>query len=701
MAFNVGLNVVEVDGSAAPAIVGAAVSVAGFNIQTRRGVPNRPTRVTSFQQFVDQFGGFFASGLGPYMIKGFFDNGGQTAYVNRVVSTDPATGHKPASLDLSDGSNPTLRLEAGQRGTVDPGSWGDDLYVRVSHSSSAETRVRETARASVTGTVALAETTDMSGFSSLSVRIDDEDQATEITFQASDFANPAQASRAEIRDAVNRRTTKVEASIDEGNHLVLTSTGQLAALSRDWSRLQVTAANPTLGFAAAAEPVPGTAAARTTTGTTLASIDGFAPGDAIRVSDGTRTATAKLLRVQQSGAVEWAPEIANIADFDVFATRISTAEFDLVVAAGGTEDDDIVEVWPNLSMEADRPNHAPKVLNDPIRGSRYLVATDRGSTSPAGADRPQAADFTRLGSGTVGVDGTPTVQDFAGGSAAKTGFSAFDPVDVQLLACERTDPAVVSAALGYCERRGDCTFVGSVPEGYVAAGQAGAYGRSFQGKKVYGALYGPWIKVLDPLGSGAQPYKWVPPAGHVMGVYARIESSRGVWKAPAGDEARVIGALDVEHHMSDADHTDLVKNGSVNGIRAMPGAGIVVDASRTLSTDTRWLYVNVRLLFNHVKSSLKQGLRWVRQEPNRDSLWNAIKFGSVTPFLMGLWRQGAFGTGKPEEVFTVIVDATNNPPEEVEKGNLKVEVYFYPSRPAETIVIIVGQQPSGASASEA
>ena len=68
---------------------------------------------------------------------------------------------------------------------------------------------------------------------------------------------------------------------------------------------------------------------------------------------------------------------------------------------------------------------------------------------------------------------------------------------------------------------------------------------------------------------------------------------------------------------------------------------------------------------------------------------------------MGLWRQGAFGTGKPEEVFTVICDASNNPPDQVDLGIFKVEVYFYPSKPAETIVIVVGQQPSGGSASEA
>jgi phage tail sheath protein FI len=90
----------------------------------------------------------------------------------------------------------------------------------------------------------------------------------------------------------------------------------------------------------------------------------------------------------------------------------------------------------------------------------------------------------------------------------------------------------------------------------------------------------------------------------------------------------------------------------------------------------------------------------VVQEPNNDTLWNKIKYNSVTPFLMDLWRRGAFGPGKPEDVFTVKVDAENNPPANIQQGILNVEVYFYPSRPAETIVLTIGQQEGGATAAE-
>lgn len=242
-------------------------------------------------------------------------------------------------------------------------------------------------------------------------------------------------------------------------------------------------------------------------------------------------------------------------------------------------------------------------------------------------------------------------------------------------------------------------FVGHTPLNRNASG-AEAFGKNFRASKVFGALYWPWIMVTDPIGVGSNPTREIPPTGHVLGAYARIDQTRGVWKAPAGNEAVLRGALAVKYDITDTDHTTLVKNGSVNGIRRIPGAGIVIDASRTLSTDTRWLYVNVRLLFNYVKASLREGLRWVKQEPNRETLWNKIKYNTVTPFLLGLYQSGAFGPGTPDQVFTVICGPENNPPDQIALGNLRVEIYFYPARPAETIIITIGQQDSGTTTSE-
>lgn len=688
MANLIGLNVIEVDGAGAPAIVGAAVSVGAFNVLTSRGVSNRTTRVTSLAQFADRFGSYFAGGFGAYLVKGFFDNGGQTAYISRAVAANAAS----ASITLNDGGNrATLQLDAGYRGAKDPGTWGNALAVSTAANSGAAAQILEVARATLAGSD-IAEPVDMSAFPALSVKVNGEAAPTGIAFQASDFANAAQATRAEIRDAINRRTTKLVASVS-GNHLVLTARGD------GRTSLQVTAANNTLGFAAGAQPTAGTLAVLAGTGTRLASVADLVPGDAVQISDGPHTAVAKLVRTNpDTGLVEWSPAVANINTFTAAAVTVRALRFDLTVYQGFADPPNIVETWTGLSMESDVPHSAVSRLNDSALGSRFLFATDLHSAGGTGANLPAAITLTRLAGG---KDGVPTAADFIGDSAKKSGFYAFDACDVQLVTCERTDPEIADAGIAYCQGRGDCMYIGAVPEGSVAAGTAAAYGQKRQSRKSYGALYGPWIKIFDPIGSGTVPARFVPPVGHIMGVFARTEATRGIWKAPAGDGANILGALDIEYQLSDVDHTALVKGAGVNGIRAVSGAGIVIDSSRTLSTDTRWLYVNVRLLFNYVESSLKNGLRWVRQEPNKDTLWDAVKYSSVTPFLMGLWRQGAFGTGKPGEVFTVVCDASNNPPDQVEQGNLTVEVYFYPSRPAETIVIIVGQQPSGATATEA
>jgi hypothetical protein len=717
MAYNIGINVVEVDGSASPTIPSAAVSVGAFNILTQRGVPNRPVLVTSFQQFAQQFGSFFPGGVGAYLVKGFFDNGGQNAYINRVISSDSLTGTTAASLTVQDSASPaqkTLTLKAGQRGVVDPGTWGNALYVKIDDPTQldpttlAAFRLQELAPASITGS-ALTEPIDMSALPSLSVIVDGEATPTILKFQTSNFAPPAQATRAQIRDAINGQTTKILASISSDNKLVLTSTGSVAKLNKTGTSLQVTAANATLGFAnAMTTPVQGTLAARTTTGTQLTNAQNLNVGDVLHVVDRSaspapHSAYVKILNIASTGAVQWSPAIADIASYSASQTTFSKAEFTLTIASSGNETANIVETWPGLSMESDLPNYAPKVLNDPLQGSSYVTAVDASSPSGPGVRTPQVIAFTQFLTDTPGHDGKPLSNDLIGNQAAHTGFYAFDAYDVQLVCCEDSSFEVVTNALAYCANRGDCMYVGFVPKGMIATDQtqAIAYGQHFQGKKVYGALYGPYVKVFDPLATGPNAFKWIPPVGHVMGVYARIETTRGIWKAPAGDEANLLGVLDVAYRLSDAEHTNLVLNGSINGIRAIAGAGIVIDASRTLSTDTRWLYVNVRLLFNYVKSSLKRGTRWVRQEPNTTTLWNTVKHNSVIPFLIGLWRQGAFGAGAANQVFTVICDASNNPPDQVDLGIFKLEVYFYPSKPPETIVIIVGQQASGAQAGEA
>lgn len=332
-------------------------------------------------------------------------------------------------------------------------------------------------------------------------------------------------------------------------------------------------------------------------------------------------------------------------------------------------------------------------LNDEFAGSKYVrVVGDPAVDNPDPTEDTGSPIFVALTGGTDdSMDAT------ALNNAIIAAFPLFDNSIIQLLTCPESESAdIVTAGEVYCANRGDCMYIGHTPQNTGAADIRSGFSGALQQSKAFAALYFPWILINDPIGSR----KWIPPVGHVAGVYARTDRERGVEKAPAGVGATVRGALDVRFNISPVDHTDLVKNASVNAIRFVPGSGIIIDSARTLSTSPLWYYVNVRLLFNFVKSSLTNSLNWVVYEPNDPALWNRVKFNTIVPFLTGLYNRGAFGPGAIADVFDVKIDAENNPPANIQQGILTIEVYFYPSRPAETIIITIGQQDGGGSASE-
>lgn len=465
----------------------------------------------------------------------------------------------------------------------------------------------------------------------------------------------------------------------------------------------------------------------------LQSLNGFQVGSVVRFVDGANTFYCKITTINAaSKTIGWDGSNPVGTVLNHTSAQVTSAEFRLIVyyqAAPPTGDFAVVEVWPNLSMEADSADYVVNTINQQFTGSLYITVADVSAGSPIGQKNPIIVSNQQLNT-VVGAENAPTSADYVGDAGVKTGLYAFDTAQVQLVAipdahllvtstgADNGRNSVVQGAIDYCAGRGDCMLVGSAPDrnpGLTIHRALSEYTQlesdylnltvkpfsaQFQANKVYGALYAPWIQVLDSAGTGPNPTRFIPPEGHVMGVYARTDQERGIFKAPAGNAAQVLGTLAVSATFTDVQNTDMVRNGLVNGIRTLTGLGTIVTTSRTLSTDTRWWFVSTRLLFNFVKSSLRDGLRFVRQEPNTGELQRSVQFNVVTPFLLGLWRLGAFGSSPPEQVFTVKCDAENNPPDQVNLGYFTVEVYFYPVKPVETIILIIGQQPSGASATE-
>ncbi|WP_406102667.1 phage tail sheath subtilisin-like domain-containing protein [Streptomyces sp. NBC_01003] len=214
----------------------------------------------------------------------------------------------------------------------------------------------------------------------------------------------------------------------------------------------------------------------------------------------------------------------------------------------------------------------------------------------------------------------------------------------------------------------------------------------------FGALYWPWIRINDPEAPANSPEQvTVAPSGHIAGVMARSDNQRGVHKAPANEAVR--GALDLEHHLNDAEQ-GVLNNLNINALRTFPGGPPMVWGARALSSNTAWRYVNVRRLVAYISDSLLQGLRWAVFEPNNTALWKALE-RTVTEFLTRVWQAGALFGRTAEEAFYVKIDEELNPAPVLELGQVFIEIGLAPTRPAEQVVIQLGLWSGGGRVNEA
>lgn len=201
----------------------------------------------------------------------------------------------------------------------------------------------------------------------------------------------------------------------------------------------------------------------------------------------------------------------------------------------------------------------------------------------------------------------------------------------------------------------------------------------------YAAVYYPWIKVANPLPDSESMY--VPPSGHMAGVWARSDGSRGVHKAPANEI--VQGAIGLEVAITKSEQ-DVLNPNSINCIRAFPGRGIRVWGARTLSSDASWRYINVRRLFNFVEKSVENGTQWVVFEPNDQALWSKIR-RDIGAFLKRVWMEGALFGATPAEAYYVKCDDELNTVEIRDAGQVITEIGICPVKPAEFVIFRISQ----------
>jgi len=284
------------------------------------------------------------------------------------------------------------------------------------------------------------------------------------------------------------------------------------------------------------------------------------------------------------------------------------------------------------------------------------------------------------------------VGDDSQGSVGRTGLRSFEDIyDIKIVAIPNgVSVKVQSALIDHCESLKN-RF--AVLDSKMSATPDEVRRQRLLFDSEYAALYYPWVKIRHPVTGEIFS---VPPSGHICGVYARIDSQRGVHKAPAN--VVVEGVLGPEIMVGKAEQ-DVLNPVGVNCLRELGGRGFRVWGARTMSSDPVWRYVNVRRLLLYLEESIEEGTKWVVFEPNDEKLWARIT-QTVFHFLVRLWEIGALMGSTPEEAFFVQCDRSTMTQDDVDNGRVVIVVGVAPTTPKEFVVFRVAQWAGNSAAVE-
>lgn len=286
------------------------------------------------------------------------------------------------------------------------------------------------------------------------------------------------------------------------------------------------------------------------------------------------------------------------------------------------------------------------------------------------------------------------VSEVAAVDSALEGFAAIDEIAI-VAAPGTTDVTVLGKLDAHCQQLGDRFAIFDSPEdvdqtklqpgAQLQPATNGQPEKKLPQRSDHVAYYYPWIQVFDPATNAP---RFVPPSGHVAGVYARVDTQRGVHKAPANEV--ILGAMGVSVPLSRAKQDGLNPQG-VNCIRNLNG-NIRVWGARTWGGDANgeFKYINIRRLFNYLRESIDEGTQWTVFEPNSPELWAKIR-RNISAFLTLTWRSGALFGNSPEEAFFVKCDEETNPPEVRDAGQVVTVIGVAVVKPAEFVIFELSQ----------
>ncbi len=651
-----GVYVEEIPGGAKP-IEAASTSTAAFAGESQKGPGTYARRITSWEEYLKYYGTFIAGSSLAESVFQFFNNGGRQCYIARVLRS----GAGIASVSVNNRAG-TPVADAITFSAKNQGEWGNYLYLAIEAPGSEPGNRfkvsvrRQTAAAEIPTGAEVPPPLEV--FDNLSMDPDSPDFCQTVINRDSDY----------IDIEVEAANNSIQSGFIQGGAITLADAAVPAIVGRRFEInidedgfQQVTLADS--AFASTVEVLRAT------------------------IQTAVRALTARRARTPAAAFTAATCTVAAVTGGQIRFTLISGTNAGLTAStqAGAT---------PRSSVRI-RPAAAGDVAATlGFRASDNPVCSDAlAPRRPALFDALQIGDNAVAGnvtSATAGTDGTGALQS----SHFETAFHLLDDLsDVSLLAAPGIGTTwIVDAGMSYCEGRElkDIFFIGETGLVDDQPAEAEAFRKNLTKANSYGAVYYPWILANDPAGRSSVPIH-LPPSGYIAGLYARIDNTRGVWKAPAGTEASLSGAVGLTYTLSDTEQGNLNPI-NVNCLRRFDLSGLVSWGARTISSDPEWKYVPVRRTAIMLRKSIYNGIQWAVFEPNDERLWSSLRL-NIGSFMNGLFRAGAFQGVKASDAYFVRCGLGDTMTQgDIDRGQVIVLVGFAPLKPAEFVIVRIQQK---------
>ncbi|NUO64751.1 MAG: hypothetical protein HOQ11_16130 [Gemmatimonadaceae bacterium] len=677
------------------AIEGVSTSTAGFVGESDRGpapgvLPpvgagggfaitpdDAPLLVTNFGAYQRTFGAP-ADAPGPdrflgHAVRAFFDNGGRRAYIARALRP----GFAFAVHQLNQGSVTRLRS------TVEVRSGSNVLFLSslvgiAPTGPVAPLTPAGTTTVSITGANGAPISAGPTALTAMGITaVDFATGAVTVTVGAGATPTLLEPDRVIVR--FSSATAPVTPAA--GPRFYARSPG-------DWgNRLMITV------VPADRPPVAVTAAIAVATDIIqLQSTTSLYPGASIMLVHGGAMVVTQLTvrEILPGSRVRVSAPVNNVTVAGVVIVR----EIDVTVEDTASRTTEVFRglAWTGNAAPAVRRRHYSTVINQ--RSSLVWVEPPwafGGSAEDPATEAVMPVNLNGQASGPApgsGADGAPVVGarthivGVDGGPGLRTGLQALADIDdVRILAAPGETQALVQTALiAQAERLRYRFAVLDAPSDPQSVNALLAARNLYDSS--YAAYYTPWVEV--PVGDDTLR---LPPSGHVVGIYARVDNDRGVWKAPANEVVR--GVTGLRAYVTTGEQ-DVLNPRGVDVIRRFEGRGIRVWGGRTLSSDPEFRYINVRRFLIFLEASIDRGTQWVVFEPNAPDTWSRV-VDSVSAFLHTQWRDGALFGRRPEDAYRVRCDESTMTVDDVQNGRLICEIGVAIVRPAEFVIFRIEQ----------